>query len=98
MSPQALSILADAKNWPRFHFEYIGMSVGGKITDQFQIPFAKAYANEKNIEDPLIIERIVHIINDLQNSGFIECYEQQRSQFKLELTGMGHSLFEYLTD
>ncbi len=99
MSPQALSILADAKNWPKFHFEYIGMSVGGKITDQFQRPFSKVYANnKKNIADPLVIERIVHIINDLQNNGFIECYGQQGSQFKLELTGMGNSLYEYLSD
>ncbi|MGM0228684.1 hypothetical protein IGJ28_000745 [Enterococcus sp. AZ091] len=98
MSPQALSIIADANNWPEFHFNFSGMSIGGKVTDQFQLPFAETYARKKGIEELIKVERIVHIINDLQNSGFIECYSYQGQHFKLQLTNMGKSLFEYLTD
>ena len=98
MSPQALSIITDANNWPEFQFNFSGMSIGGKVTDQFQFPFAETYARKKGIEEPIKVERIVHIINDLQNGGFIECYSRQGQHYKLRLTNMGRSLFEYLTD
>jgi len=98
MSPQALSIITDANNWPEFQFSFSGMSIDGKVTDQFQFPFAETYARKRGIEEPIKIERIVHIINDLQNGGFIECYSCQGQYFKLRLTNMGKSLFEYLTD
>ncbi|SET95933.1 hypothetical protein SAMN04487821_13427 [Enterococcus malodoratus] len=98
MSPQALSIIVDANNWPEFQFSFSGMSIGGKVTDQFQFPFATTYAQKKGIKEAIKVERIVHIVNDLQNGGFIECNERQGQYFKLRLTNMGKSLFEYLTD
>ncbi|MFT8836874.1 hypothetical protein [Liquorilactobacillus satsumensis] len=48
LSPQALTVLMDAKNWPAFSMN-ARASFGGRINDNFQKPFMNAYASVKKM-------------------------------------------------
>ena len=95
MSPQALTILADSKKWPDFNISYSGMSVDGKITDQFQQPFSQRYSQLKGIQNPKKIARITFIVSELAKEGLVECYIVQGG-YRLMLSDLGKELYEYL--
>ena len=96
LSPQALSFIADAENWPLFKFTFTGVSVGNHITDTFQKPFIEEYFSKKKITDSIIKQRGVFIVDELQQDGFIKCYGPQNKYYQVFLTEIGQRLYEYL--
>lgn len=97
LSPQALTLLADQKNWPSFSFGFTGVSIGGKIDAGFQEPFINEYFKFRNIHDSLKKQRGVYIVSELQRNGFIVCFSQANNTYIIELTELGKDLYNYLT-
>lgn len=97
MTPQALTILADAQNWPIFNLKLQSGFFNGKVTDNFQRPFALMYAKEKDIKNQEKVNRISYIVSELTKEGFVECLALQGGGYALKLTRLGQELHEYLT-
>lgn len=97
LSPQALTLLADQKNWPSFNFSFTGMTIGNKIEDTFQEPFINEYFRIRDIHDPLKIQRGIYILSELHRNGFLECRHQNSDNYVIVLTELGKDLYKYLS-
>ncbi|MFT8426080.1 MAG: hypothetical protein ABF630_11575 [Liquorilactobacillus sp.] len=95
LSPQALTILSDANNWPNFSMD-ARVSFGGKINENYTEYFVEAYLKVKQISGENKKARFVYIINELSQEGFIECHELKNGQCRIFLTVSGEELSEYL--
>ncbi|MBI3501316.1 MAG: hypothetical protein HY063_05925 [Bacteroidetes bacterium] len=71
LTPQALSILADNKNWPEWKLTGYS-STGDRITSHWLPDFVKMYCAKRNIIDSSIIVKITHSTNELVERRYIE--------------------------
>lgn len=96
LSPQSITLLADYENWPRFSFQFTGISIGNEIPDQYQKRFIESYFSIKGIIDNVTRQRGVYIIEELRQSGFIKCIAINQREYVLKLTELGKELYNYL--
>lgn len=99
LTPQALSILADYRSWPKFPL-LSSSSVAGKITSDWLDAFVKPYVRSKNISDSSFIERIKNSMNELISKRLAEAVSERPASHlaKAQLTDMGRSLLNYVSD
>jgi hypothetical protein len=69
LTPQALSLLADHKNWKPWQLKSYS-SANGKITSDWLPDFVYVYAASKGITDTDIKARILHSMNDLDKNRY----------------------------
>lgn len=96
LSPQALTILSDYRNYPDFKLES-STSMGGKITSEWNIKFVQSYCNLKEISSDEIIIRISHVITQLQTQGYLAAYTSRENVCYCEVTSIGKDLLPYIT-
>lgn len=95
LTPQALTIFKDYKNWPLINLAN-STSSGTKITSDWLYEFTQAYCNKKGISDQNIINRVQHSINDLISSRLIEAHRTQSGQAKCYISDIGKDLLSYI--
>lgn len=95
LTPQALTILTDYKNYPVFN---IGTSIafGPKVTSEWHYNFIKAYCKSKNISSLEIKSRVAHVIIQLQSQGYLEAFKKDDSTVVCEVTKIGKDLIPYI--
>ena len=71
LTPQALTILSDFKNWPRWKLNGYS-SNGPRLTSDWLPDFVNAYAATKNITDAKTKSKITHSMNDLIKNRYTE--------------------------
>ncbi|WP_026463474.1 hypothetical protein [Adhaeribacter aquaticus] len=96
LSPQALTILTDNKNWPIVSLQ-MSTTMGTKIVSEWYMEFTRDYGNAKSIHDHSYHERIIHSINELINNRFIEAHKIGNDTAKVTCTNLGTQLIKYLT-
>jgi len=97
LTPQALTILADNKNWPTIMLSSYSTS-GPKVTSDWLIEFSGTYAKTKGITEMKIIERIKHSINDLIKNRYIEAHlvAERTAKAKVKITEIGQLILPYI--
>lgn len=90
LTPQALLLLSDSRNWPGIAFASTTTSgvTSGKGWDT---AFATLYSNRKGMPDERTRTRITHSINELKNNHLIGLESTH-----LPLTDIGGEVFKYL--
>ena len=96
LSPQALTILSDYKNYPTFHIGAV-TTIGAKVSTEWNNQFVNAYCMKKGITSIDITTRISHVIVQLQTQGYIEAYKSKEDTFYCEITKIGKDLLPYIT-
>ncbi len=96
LTPQALTILADYKNYPTFKLGS-AISFGPKVTSEWNVQFVNAYCLKKGISSQEFVTRVSHVITQLQTQGYIEAYKTQENLFACEVSSIGRDLLPYLT-
>lgn len=96
LTPQALTVLSDYSNYPIFNLP-ASISIGPKVSSEWQLNFVNAYCKNKRITDDSTINRVSHSITELHSSGFIEAYKIQEGKVVCEVTGIGRDILPYLT-
>ncbi|EKT3957115.1 hypothetical protein NTJ28_001088 [Flavobacterium psychrophilum] len=71
LTPQALTILSDYKNWPSFPLGTFS-AMEGKITSPWLPNFIEKYTTLKRITDPKLKVKIMHSMEDLLKNRYIE--------------------------
>jgi hypothetical protein len=64
LTPQALTILSDSRNWPTWRMESFA-SNSGKITSDWLPEFVNLYSAKKNMTENSMKAKISHSMNDL---------------------------------
>lgn len=95
LTPQALTIISDFKNWPLIKLGS-STSTGNKITSDWLFEFTQAYCKSKSIHDKSLINRVQHSINDLISSRLIEAHRTEDSQAKCMVAEVGKALLPYI--
>lgn len=110
LSPQALTILSDYKNWPHFKMKSF-TALGGRIESDWLLAFITPYAEQKGI--PIGGEeriRIMGALNELKQYGFIEAHlvrgeidvtvgtlvKEEQKEIEVIRTRAGIEITEYL--
>ena len=96
LTPQALTIMSDFKNWPLIKLGS-STSTGTKITSDWLFEFTQAYCKAKGISDKSLINRVQHSINDLISSRLIEAHRNGNSQAKCVIAEVGKGLLPYIS-
>lgn len=96
LTPQALTILADYKNYPTFKLG-TSISFGPKVTSEWNVQFVREYCVKKNITSPELITRISHVVTQLQTQGYIEAFKSSADTFICEVSSIGKDLLPYIT-
>lgn len=98
LTPQALTIIADYKNWAEFTDKsgFCSVSGRGELKSDFHRDFAIAYAKNKCIDKQIIIERVIATCNALYNSGFLDAYKKDEKHFMPKPSNICKSLLPYL--
>jgi hypothetical protein len=96
LTPQALTILSDYKNYPIIHLGSYSAN-GGKITSDWLTDFTNAYVSDKGIDDKKIINRVKNSINELIAKRFIEAHLFEENQAKCIVKDLGRELLPYIT-
>jgi len=96
LTPQALTILSDYKNYPIIHLGSYSAN-GGKITSDWLLEFTNVYVNSKGILDSKIINRVKNSINELITKRFIEAHLFDEGQAKCIVKDLGKELLPYIT-
>lgn len=108
LTPQALILLADHKNWPEYQIgNYASMK--GVLTSEWIEEFLLFYAPKRGITNEQIIRRIAHALKELQRNGFIQSRKQGETDSKdlsslkdsennasCEPTKLGLEILEYI--
>lgn len=98
LTPQALTILSDNMNWPRFRLAGYS-SNGGRITSDWLPEFTDAYCQTKGISDSMIIERIRHSIGLLKTQEYVIAQLQSdESTGCCLLTRVGGYILPYISN
>lgn len=99
LSPQALVIIADYKEWPPFNLQ-MSQQFGELISSDFHKEFTNAYTKKKKITDINKIKRIEHTIIEIKQAGIVigiqKTTEQRSEPAKMVLTTIGSDLLPYL--
>ena len=95
LTPQALTIMSDFKNWPLIRLGS-STSSGTKITSDWLFEFTQAYCIIKGINDKNLINRIQHSINDLISARLIEAHRTEDNQAKCIIAEVGKGLLPYI--
>lgn len=95
LTPQALTILSDNKSWPSMEMKSYS-SNGGKITSDWLDNFSSAYANNKNITDHQVINRISHSVNELISTRLVEAHLIRERNAQCHVTEIGKALLPYI--
>ncbi|KIL45771.1 hypothetical protein [Jeotgalibacillus soli] len=97
LSPQALSVLSDYKNFPIFKkFEMV--QEGNKVKEEYHHELAKAYCHTKGIKEELIINRVGYSFFELKRAGFIDAKRLNGDgAVEVFLTTPGKEITQYLT-
>ena len=95
LTPQALTILSDFKNWPLLQLRSYSSS-GPKITSDWLSEFTGAYSSSKRIIDGDTIERVRHSINELISGRMIEAHLVGDKTAKCVITRIGELLIPYI--
>lgn len=95
LTPQALTILTDYKNYPEFN---VGTSIafGAKITSEWHDKFIEAYCKSKRIDSLEMRSRVAHVIIQLESQGYLEAFKKNDSTIVCEVTKIGKDLIPYL--
>ncbi|WP_010652038.1 hypothetical protein [Oceanobacillus massiliensis] len=95
LTPQAITIIADYRNWPPIHLG-ASVSFGPKVTSDFYSEFTNAYSQLKGIGDVNKIKRIQHSVIEIQKLGLMEAYNAKDQQTFCQLTDVGKDLLLYI--
>lgn len=95
LTPQALTLLADYKNYPTFQLG-TAISFGPKVTSEWNMQFVIAYCTMKRISSQEIISRISHVITQLQTQGYIEAFKTKENLYMCEVSSIGRDILPYL--
>ncbi|MDK2978828.1 MAG: hypothetical protein PWP52_1542 [Bacteroidales bacterium] len=103
LTPQALTILSDSRNWPTWRMQSFS-SNGGRITSEWLSDFVNLYSAKKNITENSMKVKISHSMNDLIKNRYIEALhftsgppgENQVNFAKVELTQIGQIVMKYI--
>ena len=95
LTPQALTILADYKNYPTFNLG-MSMTFGIKVTSEWHDKFIEAYCNRKNITSIEMKSRIAHTIVQLESQGYIEAFKKDDNTIVCEVSQIGKDLMPYI--
>ncbi|KAF5028224.1 hypothetical protein DSECCO2_661310 [anaerobic digester metagenome] len=99
LTPQALTILSDSKNWPMWRMESFA-SNSGRITSDWLPEFVNLYSMKKNMTEYRMKAKISHSMNDLIKNRYIEALHMtnlQKENFgKVELTQIGQIVSKYI--
>lgn len=97
LTPQALTILSDNRNWPTWRMQSF-MSNNGKITSDWLTEFINLYSSQKN--GNAMKAKISHSMNDLIKNRYIEALHMTNrlgEDFaKVELTEVGRIVLKYI--
>jgi len=96
LSPQALIILADHKNFPLFELTS-GKEFDGQITPEWRYDFLQAYLTNKGNSEPEFVNRLNHSILELIQQGYIGVLKETEKEFRCNITTLGHYLLTYLS-
>lgn len=69
LTPQALTLLSDFKNWPSWKLRTYSAN-GGIITSNWMPDFISGYSATKNINDQKLQLKITHSMNDLVKNNY----------------------------
>ena len=95
LTPQALTILADNKNWVMF--TYSGLITNNIVVSDWLKAFSEPYIKSKNISMN-IAPRIENSINELIQKKYIEARKQDNNQFcQVHPTRIGDIILKYVT-
>lgn len=97
LTPQALTIISDHKQWPLLEVGGGTMAYGPKITSDWYAEFAEAYCKHKGVMDEQKYKRVVHSVLELQRQGFMEAYKSGENHAFCELTVIGKDLLVYIS-
>jgi hypothetical protein len=97
LTPQALTILADYRNWPAIELGSYS-SDGGRITTDWLSGFTNPYSSSKGITDRDTSARVRHSINELINRRIIEAelIGGDTNKAKCVITNVGSLLLPYI--
>lgn len=95
MTPQALTILSDHRNWPLIGLGSYSAS-GSKVTSDWLSEFTSAYTESKSIFDAETQNRVNHSINELISGRFIEAHLTGEKMAKCAVTKVGQSMLPYI--
>lgn len=96
LSVQALTILADYKNYPSFNLSAVSI-MGQKVSSEWNIQFTQVYCNKKSITSDELSKRVLHVIIQLQSQGYIEAYKSRNGGYECRVTDVGKDLLPYLS-
>jgi len=99
ITPQALTILSDNRNWPSWHMQSF-VSNSGKITSDWLTEFVNLYSEKKNINENSMKTKISHSMNDLIKNRYIEALHMKNGLnedfAKVELTEISRIILKYI--
>lgn len=96
LTPQALTILADHRNFPSFQLSN-AITFGPKVTSEWNSQFVHTYCNNKGITQEDLVSRVSHVIIQLQTQGYIEAFKLQNNKYSCEVSDIGKDLLPYIT-
>lgn len=102
LTPQALTVLADHRNWPAFELGFDGgvrQIHGGKVASNWTAGFIHKYVEVKAINDAGRKERLQHTVSDLRRKGYMDALTNSvdSNVAKCIPTNIGNTLIRYLT-
>ena len=99
LTPQALTILSDYKNWPTWEMQSFS-SNNGIITSDWLPQFVSLYTKVKNIDDISLSKKVSHSMSDLIKNRYIiakHMTNNLKENFaKIELSDIGRIVVEYV--
>ena len=99
LTPQALTILSDYKNWPTWEMQSFS-SNNGIITSDWLPHFVSLYAKRKNIDDISLNKKVSHSMSDLIKNRYIEAKHMTNSLkenfARIDLSDIGRIVVEYV--
>ncbi len=93
LTPQALTILSDQKNWTKFKCN--GIITNGVMTTDWLNAFSGPYVREKNITGSMI-ERVQNSINELIQKKYIQAIAVADDFRQVQPTRMGKIILKYI--
>lgn len=96
ISPQALAILADARNWPQMTLGSYSSS-GTRVQTDWLNEFNYAYSMSKSIVDGPTQSRVRYSISELLTRRIIEAHLVGDKTAKCVVTDIGQLLIPYIT-
>lgn len=99
LTPQALTILSDYKNWPFWRMQSF-TSNNGIITSDWLPQFVSLYSATKNITDNKLSKKVAHSMSDLIKNRYVEARHMtnvSKENFaQIELSEIGQIVVKYV--